>query len=135
MNEDLYLYYVGSDEQSVNEKNVIKRIDQQILVTKLVIDSHDLNAIEEKSPRLYRYMLHELSILLSISDVFLDIKGDSESVLKKKELWRYLKAKDPRTYRKMRYAALSAFTHLPTKLGRKTTVGMYRIVNKIYKPN
>ncbi len=135
MNEDLYLYYVGSDEQSVNEKNVIKRIDQQILVTKLVIDSHDLNAIEEKSPRLYRYMLHELSILLSISDVFLDIKGDSESVLKKKELWRYLKAKDPRTYRKMRYAALSAFTHLPTKLGRKTTVGMYRIVNRIYKPN
>ena len=87
------------------------------------------------TPCLYRYMLHELSILLSISDVFLDIKGDSESVLKKKELWRYLKAKDPRTYRKMRYAALSAFTHLPTKLGRKTTVGMYRIVNKIYKPN
>ncbi len=135
IDSDLYLYYVGSDEQSVNEKNVIKRIDQQILVTKMVIDSHDLNEIEKKSKRLYRYMLHELSVLISICNVFLSIKGDRESVEKQRELWAYLKAKDLRTYRKMRYSSLSAFTHFPTKLGRKTTVGIYRIVNKIYKPN
>lgn len=135
IDSDLYLYYVGSDEQSVNEKNVIKRIDQQILVTKLVIDSHDLNEVEKKSRRLYRYMLHELSILICICNVFLSIKGDRESVEKQRELWAYLKNKDIRTYRKMRYGAISAFTHLPTKLGRKTTVGIYRIVNKIYKPN
>lgn len=135
INSDLYLYYVGSDEQSVNEKNVLKRIDQQILVTKMVIDSHDLNEVEKKSRRLYRYMLHELSILICICNVFLSIKGDRESVQKQRDLWAYLKAKDTRTYRKMRYAAMSAFTHMPTKLGRKTTVGIYRIINKIYKPN
>lgn len=135
INSDLYLYYVGSDEQSVNEKNVLKRIDQQILVTKLIIDCHDLNEVEKKSRRLYRYMLHELSILISICNVFLSIKGDSESVQKQKELWAYLKSKDIRTYKKMRYASISAFTHFPGKLGRKTTVGIYRIINKIYKPN
>jgi len=135
INSDLYLYYVGSDEQSVNEKNVVKRIDQQILVTKLVIDSHNLNEIKKKSRRLYRYMLHELSMLITICNVFLSIKGDSESVEKQKDLWKYLKAKDPYTYKKMRYTSLSAFTHLPGKVGRKTTVGIYRIVNKIYKPN
>ena len=135
INSDLYLYYVGSDEQSVNEKNVIKRIDQQILVTKMVIDSHDLNEVEKKSKRLYRYMLHELSMLICICNVFLSIKGDRESVEKQKNLWRHLKAKDLRTYKKMRYGAMSALTHLPGKLGRKTTVGIYRIVNKIYKPN
>ena len=135
INSDLYLYYVGSDEQSVNEKNVLKRIDQQILVTKLIIDCHDLNDVEKKSRRLYRYMLHELSILISICNVFLSIKGDSESVQKQRDLWAYLKAKDLRTYKKMRYASISAFTHLPGHLGRKTTVGIYRIINKIYKPN
>jgi len=135
MNEDMYLYYVGSDEQSVNEKNVLKRIDQQILVTKLVIDSHDLNDIEKQSRRLYRYMLHELSILICICNIFLSIKGDKESVQKQKDLWQYLKAKDKRTYRKMRYAALCALTHFPGKVGRKATVGAYRIINKIYKPN
>ena len=135
INSDLYLYYVGSDEQSVNEKNVLKRIDQQILVTKLIIDSHDLGKVKHKSRRLHRYMLHELSMMITICNVFLDIKGDRESVEKQKELWRYLKAKDPVTYKKMRYSSLSAFTHMPGEIGRKTTVGIYRIVNKIYKPN
>lgn len=135
INSDLYLYYVGSDEQSVNEKNIIKRIDQQILVTKLVIDCHDLNKIKAQSRMLYRYMLHELSLLICICNVFLSIKGDRESVEKQKELWRYLWDRDPKTYRKMRYAAMSAFTHFPGTLGRKTTVGIYRIINKIYKPN
>ncbi|MBQ8914903.1 MAG: glycosyltransferase [Clostridia bacterium] len=135
INSDLYLYYVGSDEQSVNEKNVVKRIDQQILVTKLVIDCHDLNKIKAQSRMLYRYMLHELSLLICICNVFLSIKGDRESVEKQKELWRYLWDRDPKTYRKMRYAAMSAFTHFPGTLGRKATVGIYRIINKIYKPN
>lgn len=135
MNEDMYLYFVGSDEQSVNEKNVLKRIDQQILVTKLVMDSHDLNEIKKQSRKLYRYMLHELSILISICDVFLSIKGDRESVGKIKELWKYLKEKDRKTYRKMRYFALCAFTKVPGRLGRKILIGVYRIVNKIYKPN
>lgn len=135
MDLDLYLYYVGSDEQSVNEKNMVRRIDQQILVTKLVIDSHDLNEVEKQSKRLYRYMLHELSMLMSISTVFLNIRGGRDSVEKSRDLWAYLKKKDLRTYRKLRYKSISAFTGLPGKLGRKTTVGMYRIVHKIYKFN
>lgn len=28
---NLYRYYIGRDDQSVNEKNMIKRIDQQLL--------------------------------------------------------------------------------------------------------
>lgn len=135
MDLDLYLYYVGSDEQSVNEKNMVRRIDQQILVTKLVIDSHDLDEIEKQSPRLYRYMLHELSMLMSICTVFLSIRGDGESVDKIHELWEYLKKKDIRTYRKLRYKSISAFTNLPGRLGRKAVVFMYRVVHKIYKFN
>lgn len=135
MDLDLYLYYVGSEEQSVNEKNMVRRIDQQILVTKLVIDCHDLNKIEKQSRRLYRYMLHELSILMSICTVFLNIRGGEDSVEKNRELWNYLKNKDPRTWRKLRYYAVSAFTKLPGPLGRKTIVGMYRVVHKIFKFN
>ncbi|MBQ4066397.1 MAG: glycosyltransferase family 2 protein [Clostridia bacterium] len=135
INSDLYLYYVGNEEQSVNEKNVLKRIDQHILVTRLIIDSHDLNKVKLRSRKLYRYMLHNLSMLITICNVFLDIKGDRESVEKQKELWRYLKEKDIRAYKKLRYASLSALTNFPGDMGRKATVGIYRIVNKIYKPN
>ena len=36
MNIDLYHYYIGREDQSVNEKVLMSRIDQQILVTKIV---------------------------------------------------------------------------------------------------
>ena len=36
MDIDLYHYYLGRDDQSVNEKVLMKRIDQQIRVTELV---------------------------------------------------------------------------------------------------
>ncbi len=135
MDLDLYLYYVGSDEQSVNEKNMVRRIDQQILVTKLIIDSHDLNEIEKQSKRLYRYMLHELSMMMSISTIFLNIGGGDGSHEKARELWAYLKSKDERTYRKIRYRSLASFTDLPGRAGRKTSVALYRVVHKIYKFN
>ena len=34
---NLYRYYIGRDDQSVNEKNMIKRIDQQLFVNKTMI--------------------------------------------------------------------------------------------------
>lgn len=134
-NENLYLYYVGSDEQSVSEKNVLKRIDQQILVARLMIDSHDLQKVKTQSRKLYRYMLHELSVILSICDVFLCITDTEESVCKMDSLWQYLKEKDAAAYRKLRFFSLAALTRLPTHAGRRLTVKLYRAVNKKYKLN
>ncbi len=36
---DLYRYYIGRDDQSVNESNMIKRIDQQIFVNKEMLEA------------------------------------------------------------------------------------------------
>ncbi|GFI56512.1 putative glycosyltransferase EpsJ [Clostridiales bacterium] len=135
MDLDLYLYYVGSDEQSVSEKNMIKRIDQQIKVAKLMIQCHDLNQIKVSNRRLYRYMLHELAMMINICCVFLLIGNTQENLEKQRELWKFLRDQDIHTYRKLKYSSLSAFMNLPGKLGRKTTVGMYRLVHKIYKFN
>ena len=46
---NFYRYFIGRDDQSVTEANMIKRIDQQLRVTKLMIESHDLWKIKEKS--------------------------------------------------------------------------------------
>lgn len=133
--EDLYLYFVGSDEQSVSEKNLLKRIDQQILVCRLMIDSHDLQKIKAQNKKLYRYMLHELSVILSICDVFLCITDTEESFGKIKELWKHLKEKDAKAYKKLRFCSLASLTRLPTRAGRHLTVKIYRAVNKKYKLN
>lgn len=135
MDLDLYLYFVGSNEQSVSEKNMIKRIDQQILVTRLMIDAYVLDDIKEQSRALYKYMLHELSLMMTICSVFLCIDGSKEAIKKHKDIWKYLKSKDSKTYRKLRYTSIAAFSKLPGKPGRKAFVAGYRMVHRIYKFN
>ena len=49
MDIDLYHYYLGREDQSVNEKVLMKRIDQQIRVTGMVAHSVDLKKVRKKS--------------------------------------------------------------------------------------
>ncbi len=71
MDIDLYHYYLGRDDQSVNEKVLMKRIDQQIRVTGLVTRSVDLEEVKKIHPKLEAYMARNISIMLSISSVHL----------------------------------------------------------------
>lgn len=135
MNLDLYYYFIGRDDQSVNEKNMIKRIDQQILVTKLMTQCHDLEVIKEQKPRLYKYMVHELGMMYMISTVFLYASKLPENYYKNKMLWKFLKNEAPKTYTKLRWFSMNTFTKIPGSLGRGITVLGYRIVNKIFKCN
>ena len=48
MDVDFYRYYIGREDQSVNEKVMISRIDQQIFVTKTMIDMYELRRIQSK---------------------------------------------------------------------------------------
>ena len=135
MNLDLYYYFIGRDDQSVNEKNLVKRIDQQLLVTRLMTDIYDLNEIKKQSVQLYRYMFHELAMMYTITTIFQYASKEDINVKKNKEMWEYLKKKDKNTYYKMRMLTLNALTRAPGKWGRSSTVQMYRFINRIFKYN
>ena len=51
MDVDFYRYFIGREDQSVNEKVIIKRLDQQIFVTKTMIDMYQLKDIGSKKLR------------------------------------------------------------------------------------
>ena len=80
MNVDLYRYFIGRDDQSVTEANMIKRIDQQLRVNKIMIDSVDVMSIENKN--LQRYMIKFLGIIMTVSSVYLIKEGSVESIQK-----------------------------------------------------
>ncbi len=84
MDVDLYRYFIGRDDQSVNEKVMMGRIDQQIKVNKLMIDAHDLNKIKNK--KLRDYMVKYLAMMMTVSSVFLIKEGSEESLEKRTEL-------------------------------------------------
>jgi hypothetical protein len=131
---DLYRYFIGRDDQSVTEENLIRRIDQQILVTRLLIDAHDLEAIRRTNRKLANYMGHDLAIQMMICTIFLWLSGTPENVRKAETLWDELKWSRPALYRRLRYQSCNICL-LPGKLGRKLDLFVYRQIRKKYKFN
>jgi hypothetical protein len=135
MDLDLYHYAIGRPDQSVNENVMVARADQQLRITKLMIDSLDLDTIRATEPRLARYMTSYLSMMISISSVLLLMKGSQESLNQRDNLWSYLRGRDRALYHKMRYRALSAITAVPGAIGRKFIFLVYRMAKNIYRFN
>ena len=132
---DLYRYFIGRSDQSVNEKVMVTRVDQQLRVTYQMIDSHDLRTVGADHKKLARYMFNYLAMMMAISSIFLVIDGRPEALGKKTQLWEYLRTVDSGLYHKMKYRAVSAFTNFPGYQGRKLSVQLYRLARKIYKFN
>ncbi len=129
---DLYHYYLGRDDQSVNEEVLKKRIDQQIRVTLLVVECADLQAVRKKSPRLEKYLCRNISIMMAISSIHLLLIGTPQAYEKRKKLLHRIRARNPKLYIRLRYRSLCGFTYLPGRLGRWLTVKGYRLANRLY---
>ena len=135
MDVDLYRYFIGRADQSVNEKVMVTRVDQQVRVTKLMIESHNLKALYYSQPKLARYMISYLSMMMTISSIFLIIDGSPAALGKKTELWEYLRSHSPELYHKLKYRSISFVGNIPGYQGRKLSVKLYRLARKIYKFN
>ncbi len=135
MDLNLYRYFIGRADQSVNESVMAGRIDQQVRVTRHMIDAHDVLALKAMQPKLGRYMLNYLSMMMSISSIFAVIADTPEALGLRTQLWEYLRQKDPALYRRCRYKVTNVGTNIPGYQGRKLSVQLYRVAQKIYKFN
>ena len=133
MDIDLYHYYLGREDQSVNEKVLMKRIDQQIRVTELVAQCVDLSEVKKKYPKLASYMTRNISIMLSISSIHLLLIRTAEAEQKRRDMWERIRAYNSSLYYRLRYSTLSGLTYLPGRLGGKLTISGYRFARKIYQ--
>ena len=129
MDVDFYRYFIGRDDQSVNEKVMISRIDQQIKVNKIMIDDVDLWKVPSIKCR--KYMFNYLEIITVVSTVMLLRSGTEENLEKKRELWTYIKEKDIRLFHRLRRGILGGTMNLPGKGGRKISVAAYRLSQKV----
>ena len=129
MNVDFYRYFIGTEDQSVNEKVMISRIDQQIFVTKTMIDMYELRRIQSK--KLRKYMLNYLAIMMTVSSILCIRSKKKENLEKKKELWQYLKQKDYGAFMKIRYGILGQTMNLPGRSGRKVSSMAYVVARRL----
>jgi glycosyltransferase involved in cell wall biosynthesis len=127
---NFYRYYIGRDDQSVNEKVMISRIDQQIRVNKLMVDVYNRGNFTNKHLR--AYMFSYLDIITTISSIMLIRAETQEALDKKKELLQYIKDQNRSLYGKLRHSLFGRVMNLPGKGGRKMSVAAYKISQKFY---
>jgi hypothetical protein len=131
MDVNFYHYYIGREDQSVNEKVMIGRIDQQIKVNKIMIDIMAEQDFKGKDKNLKKLMYVYLDKIMGVSSALLLVEGSKESLEKKKEVWMYLKKKSLPMYLHLRTTPMGLALNLPGGLGRKTSVRGYKIARKI----
>lgn len=106
---DLYRYFIGRDDQSVNEKIMIDRIDQQLNINLLMVKHLSQARQQEEMPAsLERYMTRYATLVTVVSSVLLVRAKTEEALEKKRLLWEEIDEIDPEIAKQMRRSPLGA---------------------------
>lgn len=129
LNVNLYRYFIGREDQSVNESVMMKRIDQQLKVNYLLIDACDFK--EGLHANQKRYLLKHLEIVTNISSALLNRIGTAEAITKRKALWDYVKQNNPIANRMLRWGVFGQMTTRRTKTGIWVANQVYKILRRV----
>lgn len=134
LNADMYRYFIGREDQSVNEKVMASRIDQQIRITRIMMEScHPYTDV--KTVQLRSYMINYFVIMMAICSVFSRLSEQPNAMDELNKLWQDLHDHDRRLWRRCRWGVIGQCTNLPTIVGKRLTLGIYRLAGKVVKFN
>ena len=127
---NFYRYFIGRQDQSVNEQVMIGRIDQQLLVTRLMLGYY--HSAQITSYKLRHYMVRYLEIMMTICSILAIKSGTDENMEKKKQIWEDLREQDLALYMRLRWGFLGQSMNLPGKSGRTVSIAGYKISQKFF---
>ena len=132
---NFYYYYIGREDQSVHESVMIKRLDQQARVNRIMIDyftDPDNQARIGSHPVLRQYMFNYLEIITTITSILALRSNAPEHLLLRDEVWAYLKEKDDALYKKMRKRLLGRLVNVHRAVPRLAALRAYKIAQRIF---
>lgn len=131
---DMYRYFIGREDQSVNEKVMAGRIDQQRRITRIMMKAYhpyrDIAVAQLRS-----YMVNYFVIMMAICSIFSMLSEQPDAKEEVERLWRDLRDYDRRLWRRCRWGIVGQGTNLPGFVGRKTSLSLYRIASRLVKFN
>ena len=133
MNIDLYRYWIGRPDQSVQENVMKTRYTHQLLVTERCFCSCHLDNLPER--KLRKYLRHELFMMLGISVLYARLNKSDEADANLEKMWDKCIAFDKKWGRHYRYYHPLALVCLPGNGGRNFAIFIYRLCNKILRFN
>ena len=131
---DLYRYFIGREDQSVDERSMIKRLNEQIRVTEIMASSVKLPE-GAGSRKLAAYLEHYLGIIVSASSVIAVLANTPEALQQRQQMWDHIRKTDPKTASRLMKQFLVWGANLPGKAGRRVSVAGYRLAQRLYRFN
>ena len=133
LNVDLYRYWIGRPDQSVQQAQMSKRYHHQILVTERCFRTCHLDDIQEK--RLKQYLHHELFMMFGISILFTRLNKTAETDAALDQMWDNCSAFDDKWANHFRNRTVLWFICLPGKFGQNFSGAVYKFANKVVRFN
>ena len=127
---DLYRYFIGRTDQSVNQEIMVKRQDQQMRVMRAMIEGCHVDALQDE--RLKRYLARDLEMIMTITSVVMIVDGGEAALKKKDEIWALLREKNPEADRRIRRGILGFCCSSRNPLLMKFTMFVYILCQRIY---
>lgn len=133
LHKPVYAYNVGRDDQSVNEKNLIKRLDQLTgMITKMAT-SWRKSELDRQPGQLRQYMINNVSGQIWSLCALYNIAASEESRKLNEDMWRAIREWDADFYKAILHNPVGNMAHWQTGVGKSMLVGAYRLGHKIMK--
>lgn len=131
---DLYRYFIGREDQSVNLDVQISRVDQQIAVSRIMMRAYHLYD-DVSSKRLRQYMIGHLTLMMSVCSVISKMSTAPDARKNLDDFWHEFKRYDMRMYNRARHGLVGTFTNFRGPVGERVTIGIYHAAQKLVKFN
>ena len=138
MDVPFYHYFIGRDDQSVNQEVMIKRLDQQARVNMEMVkfySSDETKKLLKGNKKLKKYMYNYLEIITTITSVLAICSKDPAKLAIKDKVWTDIHEISPALHRKMYRGYFGFMANRKSKVGYKFIIAQYKIVQKLYNFN
>ena len=105
---DLYHYFIGRSDQSINYDTMCVRYEQQMRVFEIMFSKYSLEQLKKLPKPLYKYMWHFLMIIGAVT-IMTTIGTKKDKAIRKdahKAYWKKIKSIDKPLYSKFRHRSI-----------------------------
>lgn len=133
MDVDLYQYWIGRPDQSIQQNMMMKRYTHQLLVTGMCFTACHLDEISDK--RLKKYLRHELYMMFAISILYARLHKSDEADAVLENLFKQCREYDAKWADYFRYKTTLRLICAPGKIGQNFACFVYWFANRIVRFN
>ena len=133
MDSDLYRYWIGRPDQSVQESVMKKRYTHHLVVVEKCFKSCPFGEIKE--PMLRKYLKHEMFMLYGIAILYTRMNKSDVADNDLKNMWKECIAFDEKWGKYFRYYTALTFVCIPGKFGQNFSTLINKMANKIVRFN